>query len=363
MSGRLRADLHPNFKGHPLLRKVREELSKRNPDDLAHMLFDLVGDHEALAKYCEKEGIPISSVNHYWHKGKQFSVFSKTRPINYFDVRDDIIAEMKEYAPVYQPITREEKNDPHLLVIDPSDVHIGKLSTVFETGDEYDIDIAVKRVLEGVRGLINESSHKNIEKILFIGGNDILHTDTAKGTTTSGTSLDTAGMWHTNFIEGRKLYVKVIELLLQVADVHVLFNPSNHDFLTGFFLCDTIASWFRNNDNVTFDVDMRHRKYFKYHDNLIGSTHGDGAKQADLPLLMANECRFWSETPKRYIYGHHVHHKTSKDYIGVTYETLRSSSGTDGWHCRKGFTGVPKAIEGFIHHPINGQVSRLTHYF
>jgi hypothetical protein len=33
------------------------------------------------------------------------------------------------------------------------------------------------------------------QKILFIGGNDILHVDTPKRTTTSGTSQDTDGMW------------------------------------------------------------------------------------------------------------------------------------------------------------------------
>ena len=34
---------------------------------------------------------------------------------------------------------------------------------------------------------------------------------------------------------------------------------------------------------------ISHRKYFRYVTNLIGATHGDGAKQDDFPLLMAEE--------------------------------------------------------------------------
>ena len=109
---------------------------------------------------------------------------------------------------------------------------------------------------------------------------------------------------------------------------------------------------------------MSHRKGFKYFNNLIGTTHGDGAKQNDLPLLMATEFpKEWSETKHRYIYLHHFHHKMSKDHIGITLETLRSPSPADSWHHRNGYQHAPQAIEGFIHHKQHGQIARLTHYF
>jgi hypothetical protein len=153
-------------------------------------------------------------------------------------------------------------------------------------------------------------------------------------------------------------------MLISVADVHFTYNPSNHDYTNGFFLADCIQTHFRNCTNITFDCSLLHRKGYKYHNNLIGTTHGDGAKSQDLPLLMAQEFPMeWSQTKHRYVYTHHVHHKTSKDYIGVTVESLRSPSGTDGWHSRNGYQHNPKAVEGFIHHPTFGQVARLTHIF
>ena len=320
--------------------------------------------HSGASEYCESAGIPFDNVRSYWHKSKMFSLNVKNEPISYNDIKDDIIEEMRSHSPKYSKIKRSNVKDGHLLLIDPADIHIGKLASSFETGEEYNSQIAVKRVLEGVEGILNKSAGFNIDQIALIGGNDILHIDTPHRKTTAGTPQDTDGMWYDNFLTAKKLYVDIIERLMSVADVHFVYNPSNHDYTNGFFLSDVIQTWFKDSDNVTFDCSIAHRKYFRYYNNLIGTTHGDGAKSQDLPLLMAQESKeSWAETKHRYVYTHHVHHKTSKDYPGVTVESLRSPSGTDGWHHRKGYQHNPKAVEGFLHHKQHGQIARITHIF
>jgi len=320
--------------------------------------------NEGIANYCSARGIDFSSVIEYWDKTKEYSVRIRPQQIQMQSIGEALIEEMQQYSPVYPEVIRERVADPHLLVIDPADVHIGKLATAFESGEDYNSEIAVQRVRDGVQGILDKSYGFNIDKIILVVGNDILHIDTPKRTTTSGTPQDTDGMWYENFLKAKNIYVEVIEKLMQVADVHVMYNPSNHDYTNGFFLADVIKSWFRHSENVTFDVSISHRKYYKYGKNLIGSTHGDGAKFADLPLLMAVEAKvMWGMTRHRYMYTHHVHHKTSKDFAGVTVESLRSPSGTDSWHHRNGYQHAPKAVEGFIHHPDYGQVCRLTHIF
>lgn len=285
------------------------------------------------------------------------------KKLDYFDVKDAIIKEMENYIPKYPEIKREKISEGHLLVIDPADIHIGKLCTAFETGDSYNTEIAVTRVLSGINGILNKVIGFNIDKILLVIGNDILHIDTPKRTTTSGTPQDTDGMWYDNFLTAKSLYVKVIELLLPIADVVVHYDPSNHDYTNGFFLADCLSTWFRTSKNVTFETSISHRKYFRYYTNLIGTTHGDGAKESDLPLLMAQESKDWSECKHRYIYTHHIHHKKSKDYGSVCVESLRSPSGTDSWHHRNGYQHQPKAVEAFIHSKQDGQVCRITHIF
>lgn len=320
--------------------------------------------HKALKEHCDLVGIDPKSVSSYWHKSKYFSLNVKNPKETFEMLREELVESIKNYSPVYPKIKREKCSDPHLLVIDPADIHVGKLSKAFETGEEFNSQIAVQRVMFGVKGLLDKTVGYNIEKILLIIGNDILHVDNPKRTTTSGTPQDTDGMWYDNFLIAKQLYVEVIEMLLQVAPVLVQYNPSNHDYTNGFFLADTIATWFRKCEDVSFNTSISHRKYFHYGVNLIGSTHGDGAKEQDLPLLMAQEAaREWSESKYRYFYTHHIHHKRSRDYGSVTVESLRSPSGTDSWHHRNGYQHSPKAVEGFLHHPVHGQVARFTHYF
>ncbi len=351
------------------LRGLCRELSNQygiNKDNLRKKFYlqKKLREHSGLYEFAKANGFNADQVNHYWFKGKHISAHIKPESVKYEDIRDELIAEMENHAPSYPEYNYQHSENPHLLVIDPADVHIGKLAREVETGDEYNVKIAKQRVLEGVAGILHKAQGFDIDQILFVGGNDILHIDTPKRTTTSGTPQDTDGMWYENFLKAKSIYVEVIEKLMVIADVHVVYNPSNHDYTNGFFLADVIRTWFKNAPNVSFDTTISHRKYYRYGKNLIGSTHGDGAKPQDLPLLMATESPvYWAETKHRYMYTHHVHHKTSKDYIGVTVESLRSPSGTDSWHHRNGYQHAPKAIEGFIHHPDYGQVARLTHLF
>lgn len=145
-------------------------------------------DHIALTEQAERVGIPVDSVGHYWHKGKHFSIFSRNNAKTYFEIRDEIVESMKSHALTYTIPLTNETSEPHLLVIDPADIHIGKLARAIETGDEFNSSIAVDRILQGVSGLLNKASGFNIDKILFVIGNDILHTDNPKRTTTSGIS-------------------------------------------------------------------------------------------------------------------------------------------------------------------------------
>jgi hypothetical protein len=331
--------------------------------------FEIVNQYRAIKKASDEIGINEKDVKHGWLKTKATSLFFKNpnfkdNSIEQMDsIKKSILDDLANHSPIYPIIKRERSKDSHLLVIDPADIHIGKLCESFEVGEDYNSQIAVQRVREGVQGILDKSSGFNIDKILFIGGNDILHIDSPKRATTSGTPQDTDGMWYSNFLTAKKLYVEILEMLLPIADIHFTFNPSNHDYMSGFFLADVIQTWFKDSKNITFDCSIAHRKGFLYGKNLIGTTHGDGAKMQDLPLLMAHEFpKEWSESKHRYIYTHHIHHKSSKDIIGVNIESLRSPSGTDSWHHRNGYLSI-KAVEGFIHHKEFGQVARLTHIF
>jgi hypothetical protein len=330
--------------------------------------------NKGVVEACANVGADPTTAPMLWLKTKQESV-RVTNPLfikpeikeemqHVKELHESFIKEAKKYAFIYPTFERQKSTENHCLVVDAADIHLGKICRSFETGETYNSQIAVQRVRDGLKGIIQKASgfHKN--KVIFIAGNDILHVDNAHGTTTRGTKQDTDGMWYDNFMMAKRLLVEIIETLLTIADVEVVYNPSNHDFTHGFMLLDSVSSWFHNCKQVTFDNDMRHRKYTVYGNNLIGTTHMDGIKVDKLHALMAEEAsEHWHACKHRYFFGHHVHHTSAKDVFSVCIETLRSPSGTDGWHHRAGFQHAPKAVVGFLHHETQGQVAKLTHIF
>jgi len=351
---------------------MKEEKRYRLKEDEWNLIDEYRTDKKAkslLADECNEVGIDVNSVSHYWYKSKKFSIFAK--PNEY--TRDEFLKSIEDlisnYSPSYPHIDYPKREDGHLLIINPADVHIGKFADSLETGEDYNIEIAKERVREGVKGILRNAEGYPIEKILFCIGNDILHTDNTMGSTTRLTPQDTDGKWFRHFTEALELYVEIVEMLIQIAPVDCVHSMSNHDYMSGFHLAHALKSWYRNTDSVYVDADPKHRKYYSWKNSLIGLTHGDGAKLNNLPLHMAQEePKMWAETKYRYWYLHHLHHKqrykfmSSFDNIGVTVEFLRSPSGSDSWHYQKGYTGSIKAVEGFIHNKY-GQIAHLTHIF
>lgn len=336
----------------------------RLSDDEAKIIEDLRNNHTMLQAECASIGIPVENVSSYWHKSKHISINVKANRLSIEDLKAYLISEISNRGIFYPKIEYNKYDDAHLMVINPADVHVGKLGVESETGDPHNTHLIVKRVKDGIDGIIQKSKSFNIDKILLVIGADILHTDNPFSTTTSGTRQDTDIMWFDAFKVAQSLYLDAIERLVQIAPVHVQYDPSNHDYQSGFMLAQVIEAWFKNNENVTFNVTISHRKYFNYYSNLIGTTHGDGAKVDKLPLLMAEEAsEYWHLSRHRYFYTEHIHHKQSKDYNSVCVESFRSPSGTDSWHHRNGYTHSPKAIEAFIHHKEWGQVARITNIF
>lgn len=354
------------------------------------------GDQAALMRAAQEAGFNCDDVTGYWVKTDEVSAYisNKKTPASYEEMRDELCRAMDEHAPQYYERKYPDLGE-HLIVVDPADMHVGKNSAVFETNHFYSLEVARQRAIDGVKGLMAKASHYQLGKIILVIGNDVLHVDSHDNKTTSGTPQDSAALWWQMFIEAKQIYVAIIEFLLSIAPVHVVFCPSNHDWRSGWFLADSVSSWFRNEPNVSFgdenrQISMCHRKYVQWGNALLGFTHGDGAAQSDLAKLMQFEARqAWGEVLHGYWYVHHLHHKIrlvqgkdpqvlEKDHAGVTVlqsgkklnpvnnvyiEYLRSPSPADGWHHRNGYVGAPQAVEAFLHDGEGYQAARFTHFF
>jgi hypothetical protein len=297
----------------------------------------------------------------------------KSQPIlDLKKLREELITELPKYqlwvSTNHSSYTK--KPDSSLLSINIFDLHYGKLGWHEETGENYNHDIAEQRFFSAIEDLINKTSSFDIDKILFPVGNDFFNSDidVPYSMTTGGTPQTNDSRYQQLFREGRKMLVSAINRLSTIAPVEVKTISGNHDTQRIFYLGDVLEVAFENNKNVSVDNSPRFRKYFQYERNLIGLTHGDKEKPADLPLIMANEVpKLWAETHYReWHLGHEHHkkiisHKSEEDFKGVNVKYMRSLSGPDSWHYGKGFVGSIKGAEAFVYDKEEGLVSSVYH--
>ena len=353
-------------------------MEKKKTSSIRMRLSPKEAEGVLLTRGLDKEAIALGKdprdVKHGWIKTKTSSLHIHNPNFegkleNQIEFKEKLIESLKNHSPTYPKIKRTKSNDGHLLVIDIADLHINKYADKFLTNDDYNSEIAVNRALEGTKGLLQKAQGFNIEKILFVIGNDILNTDNANNSTTRLTPQNTDKNFFDAFNVAKDCYVACIEMCMSVADVDVLHCISNHDMVSGCFLAETLSAWFRKSKNVTFDTSPKYRKYYKFHSNLLMLSHGDKGKLADIPMLIATEQpQMWADTKFRYGFLHHIHHHQShkflsgKDFIGINITYLRSPSSADLWHFDNGFLNMV-ACEGFLHSQQDGRVAHLTHYF
>lgn len=339
---------------------------------------------------------------HFWkimkdedEDGSGYSLFVKNPRsglnVNIFDLVREAVLEAPLIRPKL-PARPVNSAGEHLLVIDLADVHFLKLCVKTETGFEYNRDVARHRVIEGTKALLKMAKPMGISRVLFVLGNDILHVDGPRSTTTSGTYQDTDGTIFQGFKDAAAALEEAITEASKVADVDLVHCMSNHDWLMGWALSQTVAARMKGNPRVNatnYNLSEAHRKYYRFGANLFGLTHGDGAKEEKLYGLMVKEARqHISECQNLYWLLHHVHHKDrkargefpylkEKDHNGMTayigghvqpeghhlnIEYVRSPSAPDGWHDRNGYVNR-QAVECFVHHPLLGQRARFTEWF
>jgi hypothetical protein len=104
--------------------------------------------------------------------------FEENTPI--IDVQDfkaEAIREIKQHKPKYRKPAYKKDTEPYLYEINPCDVHFGKHAWGKETGEDWDIDIASKALNKSVDEHINISMGYNIDRYLFVVGNDFFNVD------------------------------------------------------------------------------------------------------------------------------------------------------------------------------------------
>jgi len=271
------------------------------------------------------------------------------------------------HLPRAKPVKRP-KNITKDVMVEMSlfDHHFGRYAWSGETGADYDITIAGERYLGAVTDGIDQTKHYAPCKFLVPIGNDFFHMDSEQATT-AGTPVDVDSRWPKVYSEGVRCVIAAVEAMREVAPVHIIWVPGNHDMIASWFLVCVLQERFRGCRDVTVDDGATHRKYVEWGKALIGFTHGQQEKHTSLPTIMATEKREeWARTINHEWHIGHVHRVRKMEFMsvdthdGVVIRTLPSLSSNDAWHYRKGYLGSRKCAEIYIWSKARGYVGHLA---
>ncbi len=283
----------------------------------------------------------------------------------------NFIKSLESYTPDYRAIDDIIKRQydeslnsrEHMLELSMPDLHIGKLAWDEESGENFDTKEAIRRYNKAIDRLLSQVNLHTVQKILLPIGNDMLNIDTKAFTTTAGTPQACDSRWQQMFRKAKDLLVFNIDRLAKIAPVEVLVVPGNHDNQTMFYLGDSLESWYRSSELVSVNNAPTQRKYVNYGVNLVGFTHGNEEKHADLPLIMASEQRdLWAKTMYREFHLGHFHKSKAMKFVdvdefpGCKVRIIPSLSGSDAWHNAKGYMSM-KSAEAFLYHKDDGLVA------
>lgn len=260
------------------------------------------------------------------------------------DFRKRFMADIKSAAPKsfkHKPVGAVASGDDFMLEFGLTDFHVGKFSSMEETGEKYSIKDAQELFEQAVLSGLADTAHLNVSKILIPVGNDMLHFDDMDGNTTRGTpQTDRIGRYFEIYRAASRMYRWAIERCAEVAPVHFITIPGNHDFKSVFHLGEELGAWYHAHEHVTFNNLATPRKYIRHGINLIGFTHGNEEQASILGAIMAREVKAdWAQCSQHEWHLGHTHRMkiAGESVAGVRIRWLPSLSASDSWHTRKGF--------------------------
>ncbi len=271
---------------------------------------------------------------------------------------DGVFERLKGMAPKSWPLANPVPLDnPHLMILDLHDVHFGKLAWGPECGGQgTDLKLTDSIYRNAVDDLLRLTRGYPIEEFVIVLGSDLFHIDGFAGATSGGTEVDYDGRIG-KILETVKLAkIYAIEHLAARAKVKVIRIGGNHDRLLSLCMAHIIDARFHNHPNVTVDYGPAERKYHRYHNTLIGLTHGDGIKLDKLPTTMAVERPTdFAETTCREWHTGHLHKPGKLEFMslnahsGIPVRTLMSLSGIDKWHYDNLYVNSNRAAEAYLY--------------
>lgn len=277
------------------------------------------------------------------------------------NIREMVATLVESARGLAKPIPAPKINNDNLLACYVfGDPHYGMRSWAAETGEDYDLEIAERLTEAAIDRLC--ASAPPAAKGLLIQAGDFFHADNNTNMTPASGAILDVDTRHAKVMQiGLKSMIRTIQRMLERhAEVEAWMMPGNHDPHSSFALALALDAYFSREPRVKIDLSPSLYRYTRHGKTLIGAHHGHGAKQQDLPLIMAvDRPEDWGASVWRFVWMGHVHHDSVKEVQGVRVESVRTLAAKDAWHAGKGYRSM-RDSRVVIYHAEAGEIERHT---
>lgn len=258
------------------------------------------------------------------------------------------------------PITKAPKacHDDLLAVYPFGDPHFGMYAWAKEAGEDFDLEIARRLTLGAVDRLVQAAPAAKTAILLPLG--DVFHMDDQTNQTPGHKNqLDADGRFVKVLHVGIQTFRHaVIRLLEKHENVVVRFVSGNHDPHAIWSLAFSIAAYFESDPRVTVDLSPAKHWFYRFGSVLLGATHGDTTKHAQLLGVMASDQAVnWGATKHRYFYTGHIHQQTVTEVPGLLCESFRTLAARDAYATGAGYR-AGRDMRLIVHHRDHGEIER-----
>ena len=260
------------------------------------------------------------------------------------------------------------KDIENALIISLADLHLDVKSFASETGNDSDMYKSFERALKAVKDILYRANYGHgIEEIIFIGGNDFYHANSAKNTTEKGTPLDVDGRFHESFKIGLSLITAMLDMCKVYAPVRYYTCYGNHSPEREFYLAAALEAFYRNDDKITIETDPKSRKYFSFGNSAFMLSHDAPKSIKDLPVIFATENPSLFTMKYKFLLTGHLHSKQetffigTKENFGLVWKRMPSLAKSDKWHFDSFFIGNQKSCIGLVVNKNHGEIAEYIY--
>jgi len=345
--------LHPSqTNAHRAFRNLKANAAKRGfaPEyDMTHQVPDGY-NVKGVSTYYNKEGKPTGQ----WVKS---TADQAARDAAVQSAIEAVTSEIPRVAAL--PAPKETSNDlVNLYTL--TDCHVGMLAWHKEGGEDWDLSIAEKTLVDSFAAMIAGAPSASVAIVNQLG--DWMHYDSMQAVTPiSGHSLDSDGRTAKMIETSIRVLRKIIDMALIKHDtVHCVMAEGNHDIVSSIWLRKLFKALYENEPRFTIDDSELPYYVYQHGQTMLAFHHGHLKKPDGMPLLFAAQFPvIWGQTVKRYAHCGHQHHVDEKEHSGMTVTQHPTLAARDAYAARGGWISE-RAATAITYHKSFGKVATNT---